>query len=230
MVGPLALAAAGLGPADALAQPAAAPGATGASQSSWSYTTVTPTAPVWVESQNVSAPAPAQAAAPSAPSPTPTGVWQSPQPVADAPPQVRRQESTAIVGIGGGARIGFGEPTDAMIYGRLGVPLTPDIAVSVRPAYIFGNADQVGKSNNQGAFQAPITLDLATRSWISPYIGFGIATNTDSNGNTDPMISGGVDIKLLDRLYLALGVNYIFESSDPDNRDIEGLSVLYFRF
>jgi hypothetical protein len=40
----------------------------------------------------------------------------------------------------------------------------------------------------------PLTLDFFRRSVLSPCIGVGIATNTDSTGDTDPMITGGLDI------------------------------------
>jgi hypothetical protein len=159
----------------------------------------------------------------------PTSSWE-PVPVADQTSPRPPEESKGIIGIGGGARIGVGEPTYALLFGRLGVQLATDVAISLRPVYVFGNSDQFGKSNSQGSFQMPLTIDLAPRSPVSPYFGFGIATNTDSDGGVDPMLSGGVDIRLVERLYLTVGVNYIFQSVDQDNRDWEALSALYFKF
>jgi len=191
-----------------------------------SHPAVASTTPMWVDSSAQLAVEPQ--AAPREPVASPS---LQQVPMANQPDeQVSPQGPKAILGLGGGARIGIGEPTYPMIYGRAGVQLSPDIAISFRPAYIFGNSDQDGKRNGQGAFQAPLTLDLATRSWISPYIGFGIATNTDSNGKTDPMLSGGVDLRVVGNLYVAVGLNYILESGDSDNRDLEALSVIYYKF
>ena len=52
-------------------------------------------------------------------------------------------------------RIGIGEPTYGMVYGRVGREIGKDAALSLRPAYIFGNVNSDGSSNNQGAFQMP---------------------------------------------------------------------------
>ena len=76
----------------------------------------------------------------------------------------------------------------------------------------------------------PLTLGLYPNSRFSPYIGGGIATNTGSSGSTDAMATAGLDINLFKRLSLGLGLNYIFESADEYNIDIEGFTVLYFKF
>ncbi len=191
----------------------------------WSYAAVTPTTPVWVQSS----PGVVDASRTEPAVRIPTSSWE-PVPVTDQTSPRPPEESKGIIGIGGGARIGVGEPTYALLFGRLGVQLATDVAISLRPVYVFGNSDQFGKSNSQGSFQMPLTIDLAPRSPVSPYLGFGVATNTDSNGGVDPMLSGGVDIKLVERLYLTVGLNYIFQSGDQDNRDLEALSALYFKF
>ena len=76
----------------------------------------------------------------------------------------------------------------------------------------------------------PLTLDIYPNSPVSPYAGVGVATNTDSNGNADAMITAGLDINLVKHLSLSLGLNYIFEGSDQDNKDLEAFTVLYYRF
>jgi hypothetical protein len=142
------------------------------------------------------------------------------------------QKSPWVVGLGGGARIGAGEPTYPMVYGRLGRLVDDNVALSLRPRYIFGNVDRQGRSNSEGAFQMPFTLDFAPGSLLSPYLGGGIATNTDSTGKTNGMISGGIDLSINNHITIDLGVNYIFQqdSADSNNRDIEFTSVLYYRF
>lgn len=137
-----------------------------------------------------------------------------------------------ILGVGGGARIGVGEPTYPMVYGRLGRMLSRDVALSLRPRYIFGNSNLDGKANDQGSFQMPLTADLRPNYWISPYVGGGIATATDSTGSTDPMVSFGVDLRLNPNISVDLGLNYIFQSQsvDGDSGDVELTSVIYLRF
>jgi opacity protein-like surface antigen len=147
-------------------------------------------------------------------------------------PAKTNQQNPWIIGIGGGARIGAGEPTYPMVYGRLGRMLDKNASLSLRPRYIFGNSDLQGRSNNEGAFQMPLTLDLKATSWLNPYLGGGIATNTDSTGKTNGMLSAGTDILINPYLAIDLGVNYIFQSnsSDANNGDFEFTSVLYLRF
>jgi hypothetical protein len=141
-------------------------------------------------------------------------------------------QSSWIVGIGAGARIGSGEPTYPMVYGRLGRMLDSNIALSLRPRYIFGNSDLQVRSNSEGAFQMPLTLDFKLTPWLSPYLGGGIATNTDSTGKTNGMLSLGADISISRHIAIDLGLNYVFQSDsiDSNGRDLEFTSVLYVRF
>ena len=78
----------------------------------------------------------------------------------------------------------------------------------------------------------PLTLDLKPTSWLSPYLGLGIATNTDSTGKTDAMMSLGADISLSRNISIDLGLKYIFQSSsvDSNNRDLELDAMVYWRF
>ena len=153
----------------------------------------------------------------------------------DAPsaiPTNRDPQNPWIVGIGGGARIGSGEPTYPLIYGRLERILDKNVAISLRPRYIFGNSDLQGQSNNEGAFQMPLTFDLKPTFWLSPYLGGGIATNTDSTGKTNGMMSLGADISINRNVAIDLSINYIFQSytDDNNNRDIEFNTLIYWRF
>jgi len=153
------------------------------------------------------------------------GAEQETEPMAPAP-------SRWIVGLGAGARIGFGEPTYPELFGRVGYAATNDVGVSIRPRYIFGNIDLAGNRNSEGAFQMPITIDVKPLGPVNPYFGAGIATNTDSTGETNGMVSGGIDIRLMKNLRADASINYIFESSkyDEDSRDIEASVVLYYKF
>jgi opacity protein-like surface antigen len=171
--------------------------------------------------------------------------WQagttSQQPTATPAPKVDTDTSNTqpsnqlpsnpwIIGLGGGLRVGINDPNYGMAYGRIGRMIGEDTSISLRPAYVFGNIDSAGAKNNEGAFQMPLTLDLYPNSLFSPYVGGGIATNTGSSGSTDAMATAGLDINISKQLSLGLGINYIFESPDEDNRDVEGFAVLYFKF
>jgi hypothetical protein len=148
----------------------------------------------------------------------------------EARPYVKPRTPPVILGAGGGLRVGVGEPTYGMAYGRVGVPIGEQLGVSVRPGYVFGNSDSRGKSNSQGAWNVPITLDLLPNSAASPYLGAGVATNTDSSGASNPLITAGIDIQMTRHISLGVALNYIIQSQDSDNRDIEAMSVLYLRY
>jgi hypothetical protein len=155
----------------------------------------------------------------------PTGAEAEAEPKAPEP-------SRWIVGLGAGARIGFGEPTYPEVYGRFGYAFNKDVGVSVRPRYIFGNIDLAGNRNSEGAFQIPLTIDYKPLGPVNPYFGAGIATNTDSTGETNAILSAGVDIRLVKNLRADASINYIFENSryDENGRDIEASVVLYYKF
>ena len=150
------------------------------------------------------------------------------------PVQVKEKQSPWILGIGGGLRFensANGYLSNPKVFARVGRLLDPETAISLRPSYIFGNVDPQNNSNNQGVFQLPVTLDIAPNSWLSPYAGAGITTNTDSMGGVNPMFTVGLDVRLLKQLTLNIGANYIVQSTNDSNyRDLEAYSVIYFRF
>jgi hypothetical protein len=138
-----------------------------------------------------------------------------------------------IYGIGGGVRAGSytGDSTAGFVTGRIGYKLDDNFAISIRPTGIYGNGFDSGNSDNGNGFEfrLPLTLDLFHKSFISPYIGGGIATNVDNLGYTDGMLSGGVDISITKWIVLGLNVNYIYQSN-IDDTDWEALGMLYLRF
>jgi hypothetical protein len=144
-------------------------------------------------------------------------------------------EDPGFFGIGGGVRWGeaagvdSGEPTSGVVTGRVAYKLGEHHSISLRPSYIFGNRDLQGRDNNEGEFQMPLTLDLFRKAPVSPYFGGGVASNTDSTGATNPMLTGGLDINITRNLVLGLNVNYIFQN-DIGDTDWQGMSLLYLRF
>jgi len=139
------------------------------------------------------------------------------------------QQPGPIVGIGTGIRAFAGDRTSPVVTGRLGYAFGEGFGVSLRPTYIFLNRDLQGVDNSDGAFQMPLTLDLFPRALFSPYIGVGLATNTDTTHATDAMLTGGMDLNLVRHLALGFNVNYIFQSALNDT-DWEAMALLYFRF
>lgn len=145
-------------------------------------------------------------------------------------------EDPGFFGLGGGIRWGqttsgidTGEPTSGVVTGRIAYKLGRDFAISLRPTYIFGNRDLQGRDNDEGEFQMPLTVDFFRRALVSPYLGGGIATNTDSTGTTNPMLTGGVDINITRNIVLGFNLNYIVQT-DIDDTDWQGMSLLYLRF
>lgn len=164
---------------------------------------------------------------------------QSPQSTESAssdiqPAQAEETQSPWILGVGGGLRFenyANGYLSNPKVYARVGRSLDSEIAVSLRPAYIFGNVNPQNISNDQGVFQLPVTIDITPNSWLSPFAGAGITTNTDSLGGVNPMFTIGLDVRLLKQLTLNIGANYIVQSANDSNyRDLEAYSVIYFRF
>ena len=134
-----------------------------------------------------------------------------------------------IFGIGTGIHSVAGDRTSPVVTGRLGYAFGEGFGVSLRPTYIFLNRDLQGVDNSDGAFQMPLTLDLFPRALFSPYIGAGLATNTDTSHTTDAMLTGGMDLNLVRHLSLGLNINYIFQPAQNDS-DWEAMALLYFRF
>jgi hypothetical protein len=141
------------------------------------------------------------------------------------------EENPGIFGIGGGVGWGgqTGENTSGVLTGRLGYKLSEAFALSLRPSYIWGNRDMNGDYNNEGSFQLPLTVDLFPDFVVSPYLGVGLATNTDSTGATDGMITGGLDINVLEHLTIGLNLNYVIQSAVNDT-DWEAMTLIYLKF
>ncbi|MFN9546483.1 MAG: hypothetical protein ACK6AD_05355 [Cyanobacteriota bacterium] len=139
-----------------------------------------------------------------------------------------------IFGVGGGVRAGVytGDPTNAVLTTRFGYKLDNNFSLSLRPTNIFSNNNNDNNNNNflsNSEFRLPLTLDLFHGFLLAPYIGGGVATNTDGLGYTDGMFTGGLDINITKYLTIGLNVNYIYQAN-IDDTDWEALGMLYLRF
>lgn len=141
-----------------------------------------------------------------------------------------------IFGVGAGVRAGVytGDPTNALLTTRFGYKLDNNFSLSLRPTTIFSDYSNNNNNNNNNFFnnselRLPLTLDLFHSTLFSPYIGGGVATNTDGLGYTDGMFTGGLDINITKYLTVGLNVNYIYQTN-IDDTDWEALGMLYLRF
>ncbi len=131
--------------------------------------------------------------------------------------------------VGVGPRIGIGEPTYPAVAVRLGVPLSPNTSLSLRPFYVFGNSDYNGVPNSQGEFTLPLTLDLFTDSVVSAYFGPGVSWNVDSSGVATFSLSGGLDFRISERIRLSTGLYYDMDNDKSGFGDWMANAFLYFR-
>ncbi|RUT00346.1 hypothetical protein DSM106972_074740 [Dulcicalothrix desertica PCC 7102] len=109
------------------------------------------------------------------------------------------------IGITGGGGSSLGEGNFAVI-SKIGLTNF----LSIRPSAVFGDNTTV---------LVPLTLDLAPRAAnptggqafpISPYIGAGVAIETDNDAEVGLLLTGGLDIPLGSRFTLNGGVNAAF--------------------
>jgi hypothetical protein len=131
--------------------------------------------------------------------------------------------------VGVGPRIGIGEPTYPAVSLRLGVPLSSNTSLSLRPFYVFGNSDYDGVPNSQGEFTLPLTLDLFTDSPVSAYFGPGVSWNVDSSGLVTFSLSGGLDFRIAERIRLTTGLYYDMDNDKSGFGDWMANAFLYFR-
>jgi hypothetical protein len=138
-----------------------------------------------------------------------------------------------IFGVGGGIRAGIytGDPTNGLLTTRFGYKLDDNFSLSLRPTNIFSSYDNNNNDNfwSNNEFRLPLTVDLFHGFLLSPYIGGGIATNTDGLGYTDGMFTGGLDVNITKYLTIGLNLNYIYQTN-IDDTDWEALGMLYLRF
>jgi hypothetical protein len=143
-------------------------------------------------------------------------------------------KSRGIYGFGAGVRPGSytGDPTNALFTARVGYKLGQDFSISLRPSILINtNTNNNNNNNNNNGWEArvPLTFDLFNRSFITPFIGGGIATNVDGLGYTDGMLTAGLDLNITKWLTIGSNVNYIYQTN-IDDTDWEVLSMIYLRF
>jgi hypothetical protein len=109
--------------------------------------------------------------------------------------------------LGAGVRTGFNDNTLAVLDSKVKLTDLGDLTLSTRPALFLGDDVEV---------RWPITVEGTAARGLYPFGGAGIAYNVDGRSNVDPMLTGGLDIGLAQRLVMNLELNVIFKSADTD--------------
>jgi hypothetical protein len=120
--------------------------------------------------------------------------------------------------IGAGVRGGFNDETAAVIHAKLKVADFGDISLSSRPAVFIGSESE---------FRLALTGEGEIAPNVSPFLGGGLAINTDHNGAVDPMLSAGIDIQVADHLVIGVSGNFILEAHDIDTELTTTLNYVF---
>ncbi|MCS6812103.1 MAG: hypothetical protein NZ772_00790 [Cyanobacteria bacterium] len=122
--------------------------------------------------------------------------------------------------VGAGVRTGFNDPTSAVINAKVQITRFDGVGLSVRPAVFLGNVTEV---------RVPLTAETKLTDGIYPFLGAGVAVNTDGLNKTDPMITGGLDLGLSKNVVVKTELNLIFQTGINDT-DLEFVSTLNYSF
>jgi len=122
--------------------------------------------------------------------------------------------------VGAGVRTGFGDPTSAVIDAKIQLTRFDSVGLSVRPELFVGSLTE---------FRLPVTVETKLADGVYPFVGAGIAVNTDGLNKTDPMITSGVDLTLINHVVLKTEFNLIFQTAINDS-DLEFISTLNYSF
>jgi hypothetical protein len=109
--------------------------------------------------------------------------------------------------IGVGARAPLQDDLSLILNAKLKIADLGGVSFSARPALFLGKSTESRFS---------LTGEKEISPGWTPFFGVGVATNTDQSGETNLMVSGGVDIKVGEKLVFNVGGNWIFQSDDSD--------------
>lgn len=124
--------------------------------------------------------------------------------------------------IGVGFRGGKGDATAAVLDSKFKLTNLGDRTLSTRPALMTGGYDT--------EWRLPFTVDGHQNAHgVSWFGGGGLAYNMDDLGETDGMLTGGLDYAANRRLILNLTINFIWQSDISDD-DTEFMASLNYGF
>jgi hypothetical protein len=99
-----------------------------------------------------------------------------------------------------GAGVGLGDMGDSDFGLSVNSKFTVADNISVRPGVI---SDLDFGSNGETVFLVPVTYDFNSptdNGRLLPYVGGGLSVSTEGQGAVGPLVTGGVDYRLTDRL------------------------------
>ena len=119
-----------------------------------------------------------------------------------------------------GVRAFAHDPTAIVLAGKLRLFDVGPLSTSVRDALLYGDY-----------FEARIsaTLEAVPLARTAPFLGLGMAYNTDGLGQVDPMATAGIDVRVTRRVTVSATVNIIWQRTVGDT-DKEGMGTLGFAF
>ena len=119
-----------------------------------------------------------------------------------------------------GIRTLLNDPTSAVLGAKVKVAEIGKLGLSVRPEVLFGK-DIEARFTVTG--ERELGVDLY------PFLGVGVAVNTDQTNAIDPMISGGFDGRLHHQISMKLEGRLIFQTTINDT-DLEFIVSLNYAF
>jgi hypothetical protein len=138
--------------------------------------------------------------------------------LAETPPPA---QATAYY-IGAGFRGGKGDATAAVLDSKIKLTDLGELTLSTRPALLTGGYDT--------EWRLPVTVEGHQNAHgVSWFGGGGLAYNMDDLGETDGMLSGGLDYAMNRRLIVNLTINFIWQSDISDD-DTEFMASLNYGF
>jgi outer membrane scaffolding protein for murein synthesis (MipA/OmpV family) len=99
-----------------------------------------------------------------------------------------------------GAGVGVGNLGNSDVGLSINSKITVADQVSVRPGVI---SDLNFNSNGETIFLAPVTYDfnsVTDNGRLLPFVGAGLSVSTEGAGAVGPLVSGGVDYRITDRV------------------------------
>lgn len=108
------------------------------------------------------------------------------------------------------------DPTALVLAGKAELLAAGSVRGSVRGALMYGDYFEA---------RIPITVEAALIPRTAPFLGAGLAYNTDGLARVDLMITGGFDLRVTRRITLGATVNIIWQRAISDT-DKEGMGTV----
>ncbi|MGF1566789.1 MAG: hypothetical protein ACFCVD_01725 [Nodosilinea sp.] len=119
-----------------------------------------------------------------------------------------------------GAGVGVGDLGTGNVGLSINSKITVADNVSVRPGLI---TDFNFSNNGETVFLAPVTYDfnsLTSNGRLLPYVGGGVSVSTEGSGAVGPLVTGGVDYRITDRVVANGAVNWSLYGNSQVNGTI----------